>query len=325
MRSLLIFFLVIGVSIFACQTTNITTSDLPVTNVRPTVEPVIDSTPIVETAKSKNTLELSEEDEVDHGGFSIKNSVLGLSIEKAGKRLLFLKNEGGDIGGPAGQFGFQAFLGTTEKQLVYNTWTGGNHCCSYFTIVDLSENTPKIIFHGPDYDVQHNGEIEDPLGAQDIDGDGIKEIVQSWRPYRFDECAEVSQPIIDTFFKYDKTAKRYLPMKEIAPVESKWIEKMKKEVTVMNDKIRRGENPEDGSCGYRITVVGITLNYIFTGKEKEGYDYLKANYMNFDRERENPEKAVYNGRETAETIKFYEKAIRKQLKDNKLYKYLYRR
>jgi hypothetical protein len=254
--------------------------------------------------------------------FVINNSVPGLSVNKQGRQLLFIKSDHGEDGGPAGFFALQPVLGTSEKQLVYNTWTGGAHCCSYFWIVDLSQDKPKVIFQGKDYDVQQNGENDDPLGLFDMDNDGINEITQSHRSYYFEECAEVSQPMIYTGFKFDKNSKQYRPMREFVPIQAEWVEELKNEVSAMNAKIRENEDPEEHSCEYRTSVVAVALSYIFIGKEKEGYDYLDRNYMSFDRQ---GTVIRYDRKETKDDIKWYKKDISKQLKNNGLYKKLYKR
>ena len=144
-------------------------------------QPVISPTPDENTQKvisEKRDLgiEYSESDRARYKNFEFVNSAKGLSVNKNGRRVLFLKSEHGDIGGPAGKFGFTSLFGDSEKQLVYNTWTGGAHCCNYFWIVDLAPEKPKLIFAGKKFDVQHNTENDDFLGKFDMDGDGVLEI-----------------------------------------------------------------------------------------------------------------------------------------------------
>ena len=105
---------------------------------------------IKEIPQRKNDLEYSGDTTISYNGYKIRNLENGLSISKKSKRLLFIPS----AGIPYGNFGLKSLLGGNQKQLIYETYSGGNHCCIEHSILDLSSSTPKVIFRSLDYDVQ---------------------------------------------------------------------------------------------------------------------------------------------------------------------------
>lgn len=269
----------------------------------------------------KRDLEYSGDTTISYNGYKIRNLEKGLSISKKGKRLLFVPV----AGIPFGKFGLKSLLGGNKKQLIYETYTGGNHCCAEQSIIDLSSSTPQVIFRSLDYDVQ-KGEFDDfdALGTFDKENDGILEITQKFTYGLSRDCAYVSNPVIYVGFKYDKKARKYLPMKDFAPRIKEWVTELKATIEKRNISVRNNQRPEEmnSSCDYHSSVIAVALNYIYTGKEKEGFDYLEKNYLEYDNEKDS---IRFNAKTSKKIAKEIKADIRKHLASDKLYRAVYSR
>ncbi len=287
----------------------------------PAPKPVFFPFPKVEETKQiteeKNNLEYSGDTTINYNGYKIRNLENGLAIEKKGKRLIFIPS----AGIPYGRFGLKSLLGK-NKQLIYESYTGGNHCCIEQSIIDLSSSNPRIIFRSVDYDVQ-GGENNDALGTFDEEKDGVLEITQEFTYDLGRDCAIISNPHIYLGFKYNQKLKKYLPIKDFAPEMKEWVEGLKEDIKKGNISIRNNKRPEEGgSCGYHSSLMAITLNYIYIGKEKEGFDYLEKNYLVLDYEKDS---VRFNPKESKRNAKQLKAEIKKYLAQDKLYKTIYNR
>lgn len=331
MRILLVFIL-FSLVLFGCNSSKI--AETPAAVSTPIANTPIantnsqnDQALIVHASNSRDgDLEYSGNDRISYNGFDIVNSEKGISINKKGKRLLFIKNQYEDIDGKTqpGRFGLRKLLGGNKKQLIYRTWTGGNHCCQYFSILDLSSSIPRKIFNSIDYEVQANLDVykKEALGNFDNDKDGKLEFTQQETPYFFENCAYVSTPRIQVGFKYDEKIKKYLPMKGFVPDQKKWMDEYGKKLQEANNAIKNNQWPEMGNCEYDSLMLSIAFSYIFAGREKEGYNYLEKNYFALESEKDS---VHFSQSLTRETIKNYKSDIRKTLSNNKLYKAIYNR
>lgn len=290
----------------------------------PAPKPAFFPFPKVEETKQiteeKNNLEYSGDTTINYNGYKIRNLENGLSISRKGKRLIFIPS----AGMPFGSFGLKSLLGGNEKQLVYETWAGGNHGSVEHSIVDLSSSTPRVIFRSLDYDVQAVDDY-DSLGIFDKEKDGILEITQKFSSGLGTNCAEASKPNIYVGFKYNPKAKKYLPMKKFTANVKEWIEQKKAKVKEESRLIREGKAPESGgSCGYSLIVSSIALHYIYIGKEKEGFNYLEKNYLVFDYEFDGNAVRL-NIEKTKSELKDLKGKIKKYLLREKIYKAIYNR
>ncbi|CAN5600275.1 hypothetical protein BH10ACI1_BH10ACI1_21200 [soil metagenome] len=268
--------------------------------------------------EKKPYLEYSGDTTITYNGYKIRNLENGLSISKKGKRLVFIPS----AGIPFGNFGLKSLLGGNKKQLIYETYTGGTHGCIEQSIIDLSSSTPRIIFRSRNYDVS-GVDNYDTLGTFDKENDGISEITQEFTYGLGMDCAEVSNPHIYIGFKYNQSAKKYLPMKKFPPNSKEWVEELKEEIEKHNLSIRNNKRPaEAGTCEYHSSIFAIALNYIYTGKEKEGLDYLEKNYLVFDYEKDF---VRFNPKKSKEYAKKLRTEVKKYLSQDKSYKAIYNR
>lgn len=222
--------------------------------------------------------ELTQTDKLIYNGYEIQNTEKGLLISRNGKRLEFIPNSN-DLG-KAGVIGLKSFLRGSEKQFVYETWTGGNHCCSYSWIFDLNSDKPRIIYRSTGYDVSE-------LRTFDIDNDGNLEIAQSFfGNFMFiwdDDCAMVTEPVIEVNFKYNQKEKRYLPLKEFTWWQKKWLEEEEQKISDLNDEFKTEKYIP--SCTYKSNITSVALRYIFIGKENDGFDYFSRTYLHRDKKK----------------------------------------
>lgn len=213
-------------------------------------------------------------------GYKITNTEKGLSISKKGKRLVFLKNAFTE--GEFGYFGFRSLLRKGANQLVYLSRTGGNHCCVYFQIVDLSSKLPRKIFNSEDYDVQRGEVDSDSLMTFDRENDGRLEITQKTTYSLSMDCPEAANPVSYVGFAYSERLERYVPMTKFAPGVEVAVSERKLDIERDNEKILNNQRPETIGCVYEADVTAIALSYIYTGHEQQGFEYIRRNYQTLD-------------------------------------------
>ncbi len=187
--------------------------------------------------------------------------------------------------GNATDFGLFPLLAQEDKQLIVSQTIprGGRHYVVTFS--------PKlqVVFDSGDYWV--GGE---DIRFTDIDKDGVYEICLTAEPYWIREVAPKDNPAIETCFRYDPVSARYLPANHKFPeFFLANVERAKKAVTRNDTDVMFAD------------ILEITLEYIFAGKDTEGWEY-------FDRE--------YNLKDKD----LRKRKIKKELKDHPVYKFIYR-
>lgn len=220
-----------------------------------------------------------KEGTVEYNGFKINNSKKGLTISKKDRRLLFIANEQLDKR-LQGRFGLKTLLGGSEKQLIYETRTGGNHCCIYDSIIDVSGHEPRVLFKSSDFDVFGVPSAEDPLGLFDADGDGVVEITQT-STYFIPDGVMVSNPVISIGFRFNKKLNTYVPTGKFVPGQAEWVADMKRTIEKANTRIENDNQPES-LIGYDSLLMNVALNYAAIGELKIGFDYLKNNTFAYE-------------------------------------------
>jgi hypothetical protein len=171
--------------------------------------------------------------------------------------------------GNATKFGLFSFLGGKEKQLAISQTVprGGRHW-----LVELYPEY-RVLFDSKDYEVGREDVV-----ILDIDKDGVYEIsLPVTAFYGVFNIAEAGTPLPNVIFKYDKQTKSYLPANHL-----------------YRDYLLRGINTEieelkgkGAASEYR--VLDILLDYLYAGREDEGWTF-------FDREYNLPDKEKVRGK-----------------------------
>lgn len=168
--------------------------------------------------------------------------------------------------GNATDFGLFNFLGGKTKQLAISQTVprGGRHW-----IVRLYPYY-KLIFNSGNYEVGR----EDVL-IKDLDNDGIYEIGLPVTAFYlvFDfSIAETPLPLV--IFKYDKKTDRYLPANHL--FQNYLLQGIDKQISNVS---------KDSNTPYYLShAIAILLDYLYAGKEKEGWAFFDQSYTLPDKE-----------------------------------------
>jgi hypothetical protein len=156
--------------------------------------------------------------------------------------------------------GLFPLLGSKTEQLIVSQTVprGGRHW-----VVDLTAN-PKALFDSGDYEVGR-----EDIWAVDIDGDGVYEIglfVTSFYG-AFDQLPVSSTPLPRVVFSYDKQAGKYLP------ANHRYRDYLLKDIgTEISDL------PTAAGERYLARRLDILLQFLYVGKEKEGWEFFDKVY-----------------------------------------------
>lgn len=208
-----------------------------------------------------------------------RTQVSSVTIKKGG-RILKRFNDGG----PSLDFtniALFALLGGDAKQLIINQHSGGAHCCTSLWIYDLAGPALKQLYDSTIYDV---GFIP---GVIDIDHDGTYEFTQTVMAFDyFDDMAHAESPFPQIAFKYDKSAGRYVPATGRA-ITDHLLSEVGKDIDEVK-KLNRGLTSTrrgDVGGGYVGAVLQVALQYIYTGREQEGWAFYDREYRLDDKAR----------------------------------------
>lgn len=208
-----------------------------------------------------------------------RTEVSSVTIRKGGRVLRRF-----DEGGPSLDFtniALFSLLGGEAKQLIINQHSGGAHCCTSLWIYDLAGPALKQLYDSDRYDVGFSPVVVD------IDRDGIYEFTQTVMAFDyFDDMAYAESPFSQVGFRYDKSAGRYVPATGRAHSDyllrdvGQHIDEVKK----LNGSLtstRRG----DAGGGYVGTVLQVVLQYVYAGREQEGWAFYDREYRLDDKAR----------------------------------------
>jgi hypothetical protein len=169
-------------------------------------------------------------------------------------------------GGNSTNFGLFNFLGNQTKELAISQMISrsGRHW-----IIKLHPYY-KIIFDSDNYE---NG--RENVQIIDLDHDGIYEVgFPTTSFYSVFDLSMAETPIPYIIFKYDKKADRYLPANHVF-----------QEYLLEGIDIRISElNPDPKSPDYLSERLDILLNYLYAGREKEGWAFFARTYTLPDQE-----------------------------------------
>lgn len=163
-------------------------------------------------------------------------------------------------------FGLFPFLGNDLKQLIVSTTEprGGEQW-----IAELSPTYRKI-FNTKEWRVGREGA---DLKFVDINNDGVYEIIalDVWFLI-FDNLSMSESPMVSVIFKYNPTAKKFVPANHLfSSYALKGIqEEVEKFSTVNKDQ-------------YLGSKVYLLLKFLYAGKEKEGWEFFESSYQAKDK------------------------------------------
>lgn len=204
--------------------------------------------------------------------YNPRTRLSGATIKKDGTLLARLNYGSGVMERNATRLGLISLLGAGRKQLVIEQNTGGANCCDLYWIYDFSP-TFRLIYPGLGYDV-HNG-----VAAEDIDGDGIYELVASVESFNyFGGMGHANSPFPSVVFKYDSSARRYRPVsKTFSSYLLKGIQGDIKKAQDVNAELASTKH-EDHSGNYLGAMLNVVLKYIYAGKKSEGWAFYDREY-----------------------------------------------
>jgi hypothetical protein len=164
------------------------------------------------------------------------------------------------------RFGLHSVLGQETKQLIVEQTA---HRDWRYWVVDLGREA-KVIYDSDKYSVGHS------LRVIDVDGDGRSELVQSLLTFWFfDRLANTNSPFIDIVFSYEPKLREYLPANQrLSEFALRNLEQQINAVRVVKSKWN--------GTGYDGDILGevleVILSYLYSGKEKEAWEYYEAEY-----------------------------------------------
>ncbi len=162
--------------------------------------------------------------------------------------------------GNAASFGIFPLLGLPNKQLIVSL--SAPRRARHF-VADLGKSYRTI------FDSAEWGISREELEFIDIDNDGSYEIktLDVWF-LTFGNLAMSESPMVSLIFKYDPTAKKYLPANHLFASEA--LNKIEERIQKIGTA-----NPEDEMGG----KVNVLLQFLYAGKEKEGWDFFERAYQ----------------------------------------------
>lgn len=185
---------------------------------------------------------------------------------KSGDRTL-AKFEGLYFGlGNATDFGLFPLLGGDSKQLIVSQTIprGGRHW-----VVSLSPEF-RVLFDSGDYGVGR-----EEFNVIDVDKDGAYEIllpVTAFYAYS-DVITTGNTPLPEILFKYDRATRKYLPANQM--FQSYALRGIGQKIAALDSS---------NELLYRARVMDIVLQYVYAGRERDGWLFYDREYKLPDKE-----------------------------------------
>jgi hypothetical protein len=209
----------------------------------------------------------TRDESLSYDGFDIATITKSEPIEfsyaviKKNGRVVAKFDSPGLHGGPGNaiDIGLFPLLGGKTKQLIISQTLPrtGRHW-----IVELAAN-PQVLFDSGDYEVGR-----EEVWAVDLDSDGVYEIglyVTSFYG-EFNQLSVASTPLPTVVFRYDKRAGRYLPANH-----------RYRDYFLKNIEADSSDLPTVGEP-YLASRLNVLLRFLYTGKEKEGWEFFDKAY-----------------------------------------------
>ncbi|HEX8176578.1 MAG TPA: hypothetical protein VF543_15915 [Pyrinomonadaceae bacterium] len=169
-------------------------------------------------------------------------------------------------------FGLFPFISREPKQLLVEQYSGGAHCCYSYSIYELDSHAPRLLFDSSKFGTGNQ------LMHVDVDSDGVAELTHSVTAFDYFHTSHASSIFPQAVFAYDKKAGEYRPANRRFPNlilstmadDIRAVELLKEEGNSNND--------ETFSERYFGAVLQVTLNYIYAGRQAEGWDFFSREY-----------------------------------------------
>lgn len=203
------------------------------------------------------------------------------TVVRRGRRVL-ARLEGG-IHREATRFFLFPLLGGRGRQLVVETYSGGAHCCYEYHVFDLGPRFRKL-FDGGAYSAD---EVGYEMKLIDVDGDGVYEFAQNVMSFDYFYVSHASSVFPELVFAYDRRRGAYRPANRAhARYLLRDITRKESAAAELNARLEREgyARREGGGRDFQFeekyfnAVVGVVLDYIYAGREAEGWAYFDKNY-----------------------------------------------
>lgn len=172
--------------------------------------------------------------------------------------------------------GLFPFLGKGTKHLIIYEDSGGSQCCSDYKIYELTTRI-KLIFDSKEY----KGFTRD-ISIVDIDGDGKYEIVLS-SFFRLERLSNADNIYPSFILSYNKINGKYdLEPRRFTNYLLRRNEKYINEFTNISMDVSMNENVNKDR--YTSLLLKIMLNYMYAGKETEGWEFYNRTYRFSDKD-----------------------------------------
>ena len=243
-------------------------------------------------------------DSIEYKGIRIKRLYLNQDRTSTaeitrGKRVLARHSEGEDrFGHDSTFFSLFPLLGGVEKQLIIVQFTGGAHCCFHYWIYELYPKF-RLLFDGTKYEI---GDGFDPIVFQDLDGDDTYEFTQKIITFDYTLDCYTCTPQPTMVFKYNWHQHQYLPANR--RFVSYVLRDARDGIHKLKEMMKAPEASRDPTV-IEYYSFEVLLSYIYAGKEREAWRL----YDEF---------AGWPGDSK------WRREIKKKLKADSLYRFLYR-
>ncbi|MEJ7577331.1 MAG: hypothetical protein WKF74_10045 [Pyrinomonadaceae bacterium] len=214
------------------------------------------------------------------GGEEMEAEQSDIVVIRAGK--VVRRFEGMSYGlGVATRFGLFPFLGGTENQVVIEqTVNRGEN----YWIIDVAGHEPHLLYDGGG------------LAMADFDDDGVMELFRRIETFWFFyNLNNVNSPFPTAVLKYDKQGKKYLLANRqfasyvLSDVDeaTRIVEAKRPTSEQQKEPVLHGSGivPDHKHADYLGAVLSVMLDYIYAGKEAEGWAFYEREYNLSDKER----------------------------------------
>lgn len=169
-------------------------------------------------------------------------------------------------------FGLFPFIGKEPKQLIVEQYSGGAHCCYSYWVYELDSIAPRALFDSSKYGTGNQ------LNYLDVDSDGAAELTHWVMAFDYFHLSHASSVFPQAVFAYDKKAGEYRPANgRFSHVILAGMEDDIKELETIKAE-REAEKDDLYTERHFSAVLQITLNYIYAGRQDEGWAFFNREY-----------------------------------------------
>jgi hypothetical protein len=148
-------------------------------------------------------------------------------------------------------------------------YTGGAHCCFIYKIYDLDTDV-RLIFDDEKYGIL---KIGSELQALDFDGQGKYDLVRRAMSFGYFHMPYAYAILPEVVFSYDEGTKQYVISNK------KFSNYILRNIKDDIKKYKHNNTAKiDDKEFYLSSVLGVFLNYIYSGKEEEGWKFFNGGY-----------------------------------------------